>query len=68
MGVLEFVSGREFVRVEYFAVEATHEEGQQSDEGRERRWVTLDEAHRLLSFEDTKALLAKSVELITARH
>jgi diadenosine hexaphosphate hydrolase (ATP-forming) len=62
VGPLEFVSGRECVRVEYFAVEATAGEGQQSEESRERRWVTLDEAHRLLSFEDAKGLLAKALE------
>jgi 8-oxo-dGTP pyrophosphatase MutT (NUDIX family) len=64
VGTLEFSSGREFVRVEYFAVEVTEPTAQSSGDGRETRWVSLDDARRLLSFADARNLLSRAAALI----
>ena len=64
VGALEFTSGKEFVRVEYFAVEVADSAGQSSGDGRDQRWVSLPDARRLLSFEDAKTLLAKAAALM----
>ena len=52
---LEFQSGREPVRVQYFLIRPTSEVD--SPEGREKGWFTLDEARRRLAFENARALL-----------
>ncbi len=49
--------------VQYFLVEATGEA--QADETRSVRWLKPDEAVRLLSFEDTREILKKAIELIS---
>ena len=58
VGASEFVSGGEFVRVEYHLV-AVPERSERADSGerREYRWCTWDEASRLLAFDDAKRQL-----------
>jgi 8-oxo-dGTP pyrophosphatase MutT (NUDIX family) len=55
IGSLEFESGRERVRVEYFLVRYTREVP--PAESRERRWCSYDEALELLVFPDARRLL-----------
>jgi 8-oxo-dGTP pyrophosphatase MutT (NUDIX family) len=57
-GTLEFVSGPEPVRVDYYLVRAIREVPR--SESRELRWCAYEEAVHLLSFEDAKALLARA--------
>jgi diadenosine hexaphosphate hydrolase (ATP-forming) len=52
---LEFQSGRESVRVQYFLIRPTSEVD--SPEGREKGWFTLAEARERLAFESARALL-----------
>ena len=52
---LEFQSGHEPVRVQYFLIRPTSEVD--SPEGREKGWFTLDEARQRLAFENARALL-----------
>jgi 8-oxo-dGTP pyrophosphatase MutT (NUDIX family) len=61
---LEFMSGREPVRVRYFLVRATgtvpvHEH-------RDTRWLPVEEARDVLAFESARALLAAAARAITA--
>ena len=55
---LEFQSGREPVRVQYFLIRATSEAP--SGEGREKGWFGIDEAMRHLRFENARGLLAEA--------
>ena len=55
LGELEFQSGRELVRVQYFLIRPITE--MPSPEGRDKRWFTLDEARRRLSFDNARRLL-----------
>jgi hypothetical protein len=64
MGSLEFTSGKEPVRVEYFLARRTGTT--RPAEQRETRWCTYAEAHELLSHDDAKALLAKAYFLLKA--
>ena len=57
VGTLEFMSGAEPVRVDYFAVRAIG--AAQPSESRERRWCVYEDALSLLSFDGLKDLLAK---------
>jgi ADP-ribose pyrophosphatase YjhB (NUDIX family) len=52
---LEFQSGRELVRVQYFLIRAMTETA--ATDGREKRWLPLDEARQALSFENARRLL-----------
>ena len=52
---LEFQSGAELVRVQYFLIRPITESP--SPEGREKRWFALDEAQRRLSFDNARRLL-----------
>ena len=52
---LEFQSGAELVRVQYFLIRPITESP--SPEGREKRWFALDEARRRLSFDNARRLL-----------
>jgi hypothetical protein len=54
---LEFQSGCELVRVQYFLIRPIVESA--SSEGREKRWFALDEARRTLSFDNARRLLDK---------
>jgi 8-oxo-dGTP pyrophosphatase MutT (NUDIX family) len=54
-GPLEFQSGGELVRVQYFLIRPIAESA--SIEGREKRWLALDEARRTLAFENARRLL-----------
>jgi 8-oxo-dGTP pyrophosphatase MutT (NUDIX family) len=58
---LEYQSGREPVRVQYFLIRAGAE--LPSPEGREKQWFPYDEALNALAFEDSRQLVraAKSV-------
>jgi len=55
LGELEFQSGRELVRVQYFLIRPITE--LPSPEGRDKRWFTLDEARRTVSFDNARRLL-----------
>jgi 8-oxo-dGTP pyrophosphatase MutT (NUDIX family) len=57
-GTLEFVSGPEPVRVDYYLVRAIREVPR--SESRERRWCPYEEALTLLSFEDARTLLTRA--------
>ncbi len=52
---LEFQSGREPVRVQYFLIRAIAETA--STDGREKQWFTIDEARRRLAFDNARRLL-----------
>jgi 8-oxo-dGTP pyrophosphatase MutT (NUDIX family) len=58
IGALEFESGKDVVHVEYFLVRWAADVP--SDEGRERRWCTVEKASEMLAFEGARALLAKA--------
>jgi 8-oxo-dGTP pyrophosphatase MutT (NUDIX family) len=58
IGVLEFESGKDVVHVEYFLVRWAADVP--SDEDRERRWCTVEEASDMLAFDGARALLAKA--------
>jgi 8-oxo-dGTP pyrophosphatase MutT (NUDIX family) len=55
---LEFQSGREAVRVQYFLIRATDEVD--SAEGRAKKWCEIDEAVRLLTFDGARRLLREA--------
>lgn len=55
---IEFHNGRELVRVEYFLIEARAESD--DTDGREKRWFPLDDAMRVLSFQNAQALLQEA--------
>ena len=52
---LEFQSGREPVRVQYYLIRATSESDE--SDGREKRWFSMDEAARQVSFDSARRLL-----------
>jgi ADP-ribose pyrophosphatase YjhB (NUDIX family) len=52
---VEFPSGRELVRVQYFLIRATSD--RPSPEGRQKGWFTIAEAHEQLPVGGTRALL-----------
>jgi len=58
VGALEFESGKDVVHVEYFLVRWAADVP--SEENRERRWCTLEEAGGMLAFDGGRALLAKA--------
>jgi 8-oxo-dGTP pyrophosphatase MutT (NUDIX family) len=59
---LEFYSGNERVRVQYFLIRMTTE--LPSPEGREKRWLPIPEAEELLDFRNARDLLrAASTEI-----
>src|SRR5262245_18550290 len=58
---LEFESGRELVRVQYFLIRATDDEP--SPEGREKGWFSLADANERLLFETARALLQEAASL-----
>lgn len=60
VGALEFESGEDMVHVDYFLVRWRADV--QSDEDRERRWCTLDDATDRLTFDGARALLAKAAK------
>jgi len=64
-GTLEFASGPESVRVDYYLVRAIREVSR--SESRERRWCPYEEAFGLLSFEDARTLLARARTLAEQR-
>jgi len=61
LGELEFQSGRELVRVQYFLIRPITE--LPSPEGRDKRWFTLDEARRTVSFDNARRLLDEIEEV-----
>ncbi len=63
LGELEFHSGRELVRVQYFLIRPITE--MPSPEGRDKRWFTLDEARRSVSFDNARRLLDEIEEVST---
>jgi 8-oxo-dGTP diphosphatase len=58
LGSLEFESGGDLMKVDYFLVRWTADVP--TDEDRERRWCTVEEATELLTFDGARALLAKA--------
>ena len=62
VGVSEFQSGDETVRVEYFLIDVPAHATRGDSESREQRWCTYDEALKLLSFDDARDLLRKTFE------
>ncbi|HWF86081.1 MAG TPA: NUDIX domain-containing protein [Vicinamibacterales bacterium] len=58
VGTLQFESGKDVVHVEYFLVRWSADVP--SDENRERRWCSVEEASQMLVFEGARALLAKA--------
>jgi 8-oxo-dGTP pyrophosphatase MutT (NUDIX family) len=52
---VEFQSGHELVRVQYFLIQPIAESA--SIEAREKRWFPFDEARRTLAFENARRLL-----------
>ena len=65
LGALEFTSGDERVHVQYFLLAFLRAEA--PGEGRKVRWCRLDEARRLLSFEDARSLLAEAARAFGQR-
>lgn len=65
VGAIEFTGGGRPIRVEYYLLR--YERSVDGGEGRQTRWCTLSEAARLLTFEESRALLQRSVPLIGAR-
>lgn len=59
---LEFQSGAESVRVEYFLIAATHEA--HSDEGRDKRWLPPAQALAQLTYENARSLLQGALAVI----
>ena len=55
---IEFHNGRELVRVEYFLIDARAESD--DTDGREKRWFPLDDAMRVLSFQNAQTLLQEA--------
>jgi 8-oxo-dGTP pyrophosphatase MutT (NUDIX family) len=55
---LEFESGHEPVRVQYFLIRVRSETD--SHEGREKRWLPIDEALSELIFDDARKLLVEA--------
>jgi 8-oxo-dGTP pyrophosphatase MutT (NUDIX family) len=55
---LEFQSGRELVRVEYFLIRASSESP--ATDGRAKLWLPFDEALERIRFEDTRRLLREA--------
>jgi 8-oxo-dGTP pyrophosphatase MutT (NUDIX family) len=55
---LEFDWGKDVIHVDYFLVRWMRDV--RSDEGRERRWCSIEEATDLLEFDGAQALLAKA--------
>jgi 8-oxo-dGTP pyrophosphatase MutT (NUDIX family) len=66
VGALEFRSGTEDVRVEYYLFK--HLADVAASEERETRWCRYDEALRLLSFKDAAELLTRAFPIIIERH
>lgn len=61
---LEFMSGIEPVRVRYFLIRATGTVP--PAERREKRWFSIDDARRALSFESARELMADAADVIRA--
>jgi len=61
---LEFMSGREAVRVQYFLIRATHTVD--GAEPREKRWFQADHARMNLSFDTAREVLDAACSAITA--
>jgi 8-oxo-dGTP pyrophosphatase MutT (NUDIX family) len=61
---LEFLSGVEPVRVQYYLIRATGSIA--SEEQRELVWLAVDEARRSLAFEGARTVLAAAALAITA--
>jgi bis(5'-nucleosidyl)-tetraphosphatase len=61
---LEFESGSEPVSVEYFVLRATADEP--SPEGRDKQWLTTDDALATLAFESSREKLREAVALFTS--
>ena len=59
---LEFHSGREFVRVQYFLIRAVSETS--DTDGRAKGWLPFDEAVDAVTFEETRQLLRQARALI----
>ena len=62
---LEFDSGKEAVSVQYFLMRATAE--RPSPEGRDKQWLTVDEALATLAFESSRQKLREAVALLRYR-
>ena len=59
---LEFESGRELVSVQYFVMRATSDEP--SPEGREKRWLSVEDALDALIYESSREKLREAVALL----
>jgi 8-oxo-dGTP pyrophosphatase MutT (NUDIX family) len=59
---LEFDSGKELVSVQYFVLRATGD--QPSPEGRDKRWLAIDEAIETLVYESSRDKLREAVALL----
>jgi 8-oxo-dGTP pyrophosphatase MutT (NUDIX family) len=60
---LEFQSGRERVSVQYFLIRAGRE--QPSPERRDKQWLSITEALKLLAFETAREKLREAVKIST---
>jgi 8-oxo-dGTP pyrophosphatase MutT (NUDIX family) len=58
VGSVEFDWGKDVINVEYFLVRWRSDI--RSDEGRQRRWCTVEEATELLEFDGARGLLEKA--------
>ena len=63
---LEFQSGDEPVSVQYFLVRAGEEHA--SPEGRDKRWLTIDDALTTLAFETARLKLREAVAAVRRYH
>jgi 8-oxo-dGTP pyrophosphatase MutT (NUDIX family) len=61
---LEFESGRETVSVQYYVLRAT--EDKRSPEGRDKQWLTIEDALETLVYESAREKLRQAVALLTA--
>jgi 8-oxo-dGTP pyrophosphatase MutT (NUDIX family) len=62
---LEFQSGSEFVRVEYFVIRTASEVDE--TDGRRKEWLPFDQALARLTYESARGLLREARALIEAR-
>jgi mutator protein MutT len=59
---IEFDTPRERVRVQYFLICMTNESPE--TDGRAKRWVAIDEADRLLTYDNTRGLVRDARALV----
>jgi mutator protein MutT len=62
---IDFDTPTEHVRIQYFLIEVMSESP--ATDGRDKRWFALDEAERMLTYDNTRGLLREARALTKAR-